>query len=241
MKAFDRIFTVIFSALVFVGLAVAFGGACWVELGLWAIPVWVAMIAAIPFSSFLHELGHMLFGAICGIKVKPHFSLFGSSSCALMPKKEGKIKARVIFTALGGFTVNALVVLICWLLTIFKIAPVWLAFLIPANMYLFILNFIPAHFASGKTDGLVIIEVVSGNDEAKVLLAVLTVQAQVLNGKPIEEVDEALLFDLPQIREDDQSFIALTELRYEFMKAKGREEEAQKYKQRFEQLKNDYI
>lgn len=233
--------SIIFSALVFALFAGLYGVACWFDLGLWAIPVWVAMIVAIPLSSLLHELGHMLFGAMCGIKTKPHFSLFGSSSCALMPKKEGKIKSRVIFTALGGFTVNLLIGLICGILVSFDIAPVWLTFLIPANMYLLILNAIPVQFASGKTDGLVITEVVSGNDEAKVLLAVLTVQAQVLNGKPIQEVDEALLFDLPQIREDDQSFIALTELRYEYMKAKGNEEEAQKYKQRFEQLKNDYM
>ena len=232
--------SIIFSALVFALFAGLYGVACWFEFGLWAIAVWAAMIAAIPLSSLLHELGHMLFGAMCGIKTKPHFSLFGSSSCALIPKKEDKIKTRVIATAYGGITVNLLIGLICGILVSFDIAPVWLSFLIPANMYLLILNAIPAQFSSGKTDGLLIDEIVKDRDEGKVLLAVLTAQAQVLNGKPIEEVDEALLFDLPQIREDDQSFIALTELRYEYMKAKGNEEEAQKYKDRFEQLKEDY-
>lgn len=231
----------IFSILAFVVLVGLYGTACWFDFGLWAIAVWVAMIAAIPLSSLLHELGHMLFGAISGIKTKPHFSLFGSSSCALMPKKDDKIKNRVIFTAYGGIAVNLLIAVVCMLLIYFKIAPVWLSFLIPANMYLCMLNIMPAHFTSGKTDGLVISEILNDKDEAKVLLAVLTVQAQILGGKPIEEVDESLLFELPQIREDDQSFIALTELRYEYMKAKGNEEEAQKYKQRFEQLKEDYM
>lgn len=236
-----RTFTCIISALAFALLAGLYGTACWFEYGLWSIAVWVAMIAAIPLSSLLHELGHMLFGAISGIKAKPHFSLFGSSSCALIPKKENKIKARIIATAYGGIIVNLFIAVICMLLIEFYIAPAWLSFLIPANMYLCILNIMPVHLPSGKTDGLVINDIINKNNVGKVLLAVLTVQAQVLNGKPIAEVDEELLFNLPQIQEDDQSFIALTELRYEYMKAKGNEEEAQKYKQRFEQLKEDYL
>ena len=232
---------IVISVLIFVFLAAFYGVACWFVLGLWAIAVWVAMILAIPLASLLHELGHMLFGAMSGIKTKPHFNLFGSSSCALMPKKEDKIKERATFTAYGGMAVNFLVLIACVLLMNFDIVPVWLSFLIPANAYICILNLMPAHLPSGKTDGLVLIEINNERNEGIVLIAVLSVQAQLLNGKPIEEVDEKLLFDLPQIREDDQSFIALTELRYEYMKAKGNVEEAQKYKQRFEQLKNDYM
>ena len=236
-----KTFTCIISALTFVVLAGLYGVACWFDFGLWAIAVWVAMIAAIPLSSLLHELGHMLFGSFSGIKAKPHFNIFGSSSCALMPKKDSNIKTRVIVTAYGGIAVNFFIATLCIFLISFNIAPVWLSFLIPANMYLCMLNIMPAHFSSGKTDGLVVEEIINGKDEAKVLLSVLTVQAQILNGKPVEEVDEALLFNLPQIREDDQSFIALTELRYEYMKAKGNEEEAQRYKERFNELKNEYM
>ena len=231
----------VISVLIFALFAGIYGVACWYELNLLAIPVWVAMIVAIPLASLLHELGHMLFGVISGIKTKPHFSLFGSSSCALMPKKTNNIKARALLTAYGGVIINLLVVILCGNLIAFGVAPAWLSFLIPANAYICILNYIPAHYSSGKSDGLLIVEIMNERDEGKVLLAVLTVQAQVLNGKPIEEVDESLLFDLPQIREDEQSFIALTELRYEYMKAKGNDTEAQKYKERFEQLKNDYM
>ena len=231
----------VISVLIFALLAGMYGVACWYELELLAIPVWVAMIVAIPLASLLHELGHMLFGAMSGIKSKPHFNILGSSSCSLIPKKDDKIKARVLLTAYGGVTVNLLVVIVCGALISLGVAPVWLSVLIPANAYICALNFIPAHYFSGKSDGLLIVEVMDERDEGKVLLAVLTVQAQILNGKPVEEVDESLLFDLPQIREDDQSFIALTELRYEYMKAKGNDTEAQKYKERFEQLKQDYM
>ena len=92
-----------------------------------------------------------------------------------------------------------------------------------------------------NTDGRILSELIRNTDEAKVMLAVLTVQALVLNGKPINEVDEALLFDLPVIMEDDPAFISLTELRYEYFSAKGEEEKAKQYKQRFEELEKEYL
>lgn len=234
-----RVFTCIISALVFAVFAGLCGAACWFRYGLWAIAVWAAMIAAVPLSSLLHELGHMLFGAMCGVKAKPHFSLLGSSSCEIIPKKQTKLKARIIFTALGGVAVNLLVVLILNLLILFD-APAWLLFFAPANAYLLILNAMPAYLNSGKTDGYVIDGFINNTDESKVMLAVLYVQAGLLGGKAIEDTPENLLFGLPQIREDDGAFIALTELRYRYKQAKGEEEEALKYKQRFEELKKEY-
>ena len=38
----------------------------------------------------------------------------------------------------------------------------------------------------------------------------------------------------------EESFIALTELRYEYFKAKGETAQAEKYKARFEELKKEY-
>ena len=103
---------------------------------------------------------------------------------------------------------------------------------LPSSVYLFFLN-----LYGSSSDAAVCENLLSNTDEAKVMLAVLTVQAQVLNGKPIEEVDEKLLFDVPVIQEDDPSFISLTELRYEYFKAKGETEQAEKYKSRLEDLK----
>lgn len=66
------------------------------------------MIVALPFSSLMHELAHMLFGAICKIKAVPKFKLFGSSSCELIPKTDKNLKWRLIFTARGGLIINFL-------------------------------------------------------------------------------------------------------------------------------------
>lgn len=232
-----KVFAYVFSVIVFVALAVLYGVACWLEYGVWAIIMWSAMVIAIPLESLLHELGHMLFGAICGIEAKPHFSLFGSSSCEIIPKKENNLKTRVIITALGGILINLFISVSFMLFMGFNLLPVWCSVLIPANMYLAILNIMPAHLDSGKTDGLVVNDLLHDNAEAKVMLAVLTVQAQILNGKRIEEVDEKLLFSLPVVREDDPAFISLTELRYEYFKAKEDIENAEKYKTRLDELK----
>lgn len=236
-----KIFAYVFSIVAFVALSAIYGVASWLEYDLWAIVVIGGMILSIPLASLFHELGHMLFGVLVRIKAKPHFSLFGSSSCEIIPKKETKLKSRIIFTALGGVLVNLFIAVVFLTLISFKILPVWCSAIIPANVYLALLNVIPAYLGGGKTDGLVVNDLIANNSDAKVMLAVLTVQAQVLRGKPIGEVDEKLLFDVPQIQEDDPAFISLTELRYEYCNAKGDTQQAEKYKSRLDGLKAEYL
>lgn len=233
-------FTIILSVAVSLFFAGLLGYIYWLEYGLWAIAVWAAMIVALPFSSLMHELGHMLFGVFVKIRAVPKLSLFGASSCKIIPKTDQKLKYRIILAVCGGLIVNALLFVLGFSALYFTAVPVWISLLMPANVYLYILNAMPVQFDEGKTDGLIRWELLTGSDSAKVMLAVLTVQAQVLNGTLIEEVDENLLFGVPQIQEDDPSFIALTELRYEYYKAKGEEETARKYKDRFEELKKEY-
>lgn len=205
----------------------------WIAYDLLAIPCYVAIVLVLPFASLMHELGHMLFGAICKIKAVPEFKLFGSSCVKLMPKTDKRLRARLFFTAAGGLAVNLIFIILGYLPLHFSVFPAWLCVFLPSSGYLFLLNLYGA-----SSDAAVCEKALGNTDEAKVMLAVLTVQAQVLNGKPIEEVDEKLLFDVPVIREDDPSFISLTELRYEYYKAKGEEEQAEQYKKRLEDLKH---
>lgn len=226
------------AALAFAGLL---GYSYWLSFGLWTIACSAGMALALPLSSLLHELGHMLAGLICKIKVKPTFRLFGNSYCEIMPKTEKHLKSRVFFTAAGGIIINLLIfaigILGIHLGGYFRLVGV----LMPSSIYLVILNIIPAHLADGKTDGLVCNGILNDTDEAKVMLAVLGAQAHINGGKDISELDKSALFDLPQIREDDPSFIALCELRYEYERAAGNEAEAEKYRTRFEQLKEEYM
>lgn len=205
----------------------------------------VVMVLSFPVMGLLHEVGHMLFGATVKIKAVPDIkgkTIFGLSSCKIIPKTDKGLRKRIIVTSLGGLIINFLFMVLGVVALFVPKIPVAISIcVLPSSFYLFLLNAIPLHLSDGKTDGLVVYEIAKNEDAAKVMLAVLTVQAQVLNGKPIEEIDESLLFNLPQIREDDQSFIALTELRYEYFKAKGDGETAEKYRQRFEQLKKEYL
>lgn len=229
MRIFTAVLSVLFAALC--------GAQMYFAYGVWSVAADIAMFLALPVCVVLHELGHMLFGAIVKIKAVPHFSLLGSSCCKIIPKTDKNLKGRIVFTALGGLTVNALFIALGIVAIFVPAVPLWLCVPAPASTYLFLVNFAATEYGEGKTDALVCQELLGETDSAKVMLAVLTVQAQVLGGKPIEEVDESLLFKVPQIQEDDINFIALTELRYEYYKAKNQPETAKKYKSRLEDLK----
>ncbi|MBD5632760.1 MAG: hypothetical protein HDP34_05970 [Clostridia bacterium] len=227
-----------FALLAYCGIRVIF------DCGYWAIPVGFLMVISFPLCTILHELGHMLFGAMVKIKAVPEnvkqilLEWWGSSSCKIIPKTDKNLKSRIIFTTTGGLAVNFVFILLGVLALAVPAIPTGLCALLPASFHLFALNALPIMLDGGKTDGLVIYELAKNEDTAKVMLAVLAVQAQMLNGQP---VDEKLLFEVPQIQEDDPSFISLTELRYEYFKAKGDEQEAEKYALRLEELKKEYM
>ena len=215
---------------------------CITDYGWWTVAIVAGAILLLPISSFLHELGHMLFGAMVKIKAVPTFKLFGASSCKIIPKTDKNLKQRFIFTALGGLIINFLLLLFSIIAAIDAVGlPFWASAFFPSCWYLIALNVLPLTYSTGKTDVNVVWDLVTNEPCSQVLLSVLTVQAQVLNGKPIKEVDEKLLFDLPQIQEDDQAFISLAELRYEYFKAKGDTENATLWKNRFEELKKEYM
>ena len=75
----------------------------------------------------------------------------------------------------------------------------------------------------------------------QVLERVLTVQGMLAEGTPIEALDEELLFSVPQIAEDRPAFIMLACLRAEYYASKNDLVNAEKWRQRYEQLKNDYL
>lgn len=209
----------------------------WMRYGVIAIATYVAIILALPFCSLVHELGHMLFGAFVKIKAVPKFSFFGSSQCKIIPKTDKNLKGRLIFTTCGGLFINLLFIILGFVAIRVSAVPIWLCVFMPASVYLFCLNFLSAEFPSGKTDGMVVEELLTKSDWAQVTLAVLEVQAKLLKGEDIKNIDSTLLFSLPQIREDDMSFISLTKLRCEYFKAVGDEENTKKYQQRLDDLK----
>lgn len=220
---------------------------CWFEyqsplmLGLMG----VAAVLSLPLCSFFHELGHVLFGAISKINAKISWksllTFFKPSDVQIIPRTDKDVKGRLVATAMGGIVINLLLLIFGLLAFEIPQIPTYLAIIAPASFYLFTINVSPFETDSGKTDGLLISELLGGADSAVVTVAVLTVQARILGGQSIKDIDTALLFNLPQIREDDPAFISLCELRAEYFEALGDEEEAKKHRSRLEQLKEDYL
>lgn len=236
---------VTFVLLAVCGTFVIFDSRSWIG----AVVTGIVMVISFPLSAILHELGHTLFGAVVRIKAVPDkdflkqtlLNWWDASSCKIIPRTEEGLRGRIIFTAIGGVAVNLLFIIFGIVALCVDAVPTELCALLPASFNLLALNALSFNFSGGKSDGAVIAELIKNGDEAKVLLAVLKVQAQVLGGKPIKEIDERLLFDLPQIREDDVSFISLCELRYEYFLSKGDTENAEKWRIRFEELKKEYL
>ena len=234
-----------FALLAYCGIRVIFDTDSWI----WTVAVGTVMVLSCPICAILHELGHILFGATVKIRAIPEkgfikntfLNWWDSSSCNIIPKTDEGLRGRIIFTAIGGSAVNAVFILLGIIALSVPSVPTGLCALMPASFHLLALNALPISYDGGKSDGEIIAELIKGGDEAKVMLAVLCVQAQVLGGKPIGEVDEKLLFDLPQIREDDISFISLCSLRAEYFTAKGDSVNAEKWNNRFEQLKEEYL
>ncbi len=238
-----------FVLLTICGIKVIFDTSNWMS----AIAVGIVMVFSFPLASIVHELGHMLFGATVKIKAVPDsgsvlifleetfLNWWEASSCKIIPKTAKNLRARIIFTASGGAVANLIFIILGIVALCVPAVPTGLCALMPASFHLLALNALPFNFDNGKSDGEIIYELIKNGDEAKVMLSVLNVQAQILGSKPINEIDEKLLFDLPQIREDDISFISLCELRFEYFSAKGDSANAEKWRTRCEELKQQYM
>ena len=202
------------------------------------IPTYIVLVVLCAITDeMLHEGAHFTVGTLLNMGVKlPKLSFFRSSSVEINPKGVKALRARFVLTAGAGLFLDLIMIALGTVaLAVPTVSPIYCAFL-PYATYTFIMNVAPLEYSSGKTDGLVIAEALSNSDSSKVMFAVLHVQGLINSGTPLKEVDENLLFDVPQIQEDDVNFIILTQLRYEYYIANGDEANAQKYFDRYNDL-----
>jgi hypothetical protein len=197
----------------------------------------VSVAVSIVVIDVLHECGHFIIGNCLSMGVKmPKIKPLSSSSVDINPKGDKHIKMRMLITTLSG----SLFPFLCIILGILALAvpSVSLVFcvLLPFSFYHFAINILPMELNSGKTDGMVAWEIITNKPTAQVMLAILRVQGSLRKGKKLEEVDESLILDLPQLQEDDINFIILTQLRYEYYLAKGDDSNAYKYFNRYKDL-----
>lgn len=229
--------------LISIIFALAVGVLCAIRLyqeyQLYALIFYAVIILALPLSDLIHEVGHIFFGLLVGIKCKPHFSLLGSSQCDLIPHTTKNLRTKLIFVTLGGVLFNFCMLMV-GVLSVLKILPIYLCILAPTSAYLYIYNQIPTCTQNGKTDGQVILDLLLLTNEGKVMLSVFMVQSLLISGISIQYIDKELLFNQPIVREDEKAFIILTQLRMEYCRAVGDTENEKKYQNRLNELQ-DYV
>ena len=212
----DTIFFIIFFAVIYLVLLLVFFVVC----------------------DIIHELAHFIVGRCLKMGTRfPKYRPLKSSFTEVNPKGERHMRARMIATVSAGLVATALLAALGVCALFIESIPIIFLAVLPYSAYSLILNAAPVEYRSGKTDGLVLCELIALSDSARVMLAVLRVQGLLNEGTALKDIDKSLLFGLPQLPEDDINFIVLTQLRYEYFSAVGDEEQAKAYLGRYNELK----
>lgn len=188
------------------------------------VAAFIVLLADLPV--FVHELGHLCFGACAGMKVKSFHVKFlfrhgGGGFSEFVPRKETHLRGKLIATALGGSVFDLLFGGALYALTFTLPNGFWAIFCaVSAPFFLWegIRALIPAELATGKTDGGILLGIMLHRAEEEVALRVLIAQTIEERG---EEIPASLLYDMPAIREDAPVFHALLLLRARIHFRKG--------------------
>ncbi len=202
------------------------------------IPVYIISLFIGAFAcDLIHEGGHLLVGLCCrmGMKV-PKIRLFRSSSVEVFPYSSRAMRLRMSLTTAAGLFFTLLLIIVGIIALSVPQVSIIFCVQLPYAAYSFIVNAAPVEYAAGKTDGLVLWELITRDPSAQVMLTVLRIQGLIRSGTRLEDIDEAMFFEVPQLPEDDINFIILTQLRYEYYLAKGNDSEAYKYFARYKDL-----
>ncbi len=198
---------------------------------LWQYPLAIAvLVSGIPV--LLHECGHLLFGALAGMKLarfgfRP-FPWSGSTAgeTAMYPKNGKHVKGKFVAFTLGGAVVNIVIGVALFLLWLFlPTRAVGCGVLSGFVFYEGVRALLPAELPAGKTDGAVLLGLIKKSPEEEISLRVLTAQGILYQGN-FSDLPEDLLFRTPVVREDLPAYHALLLLRVQALLARGAKAEA---------------
>ena len=189
-------------------------------------------------NTFAHELGHLITGKIKGFafvsmtvwffhwrkengKIKFGFNLLGGEAgyTEMVSKSQDNLGLRYKKMTLGG--INASLVM-----TILSVLPLvfvnslsvgtyaFLAMSLPVSAYFLLGSLLPMISEGVKNDGAVALSFHRKEDSALVAENVMKFHSELYNGKNPKEVGAKLLFEVPQLAEDDLNFITLLSARY---------------------------
>lgn len=258
---FYRIFLIVIGLLAIVGTVIVASRS--IEISktqpsyYWAFGLALLLLVLLPVHTLVHELGHLLVGLTVGLKfasmrlgalqiykvgkrIRLRFLLKKevAGSCEMYPSREKGVKGKLIALSLGGILFNFIYggVFLAFFFLL-KNHPVLYFFELFAPLSLFegLAALYPLQTATGKTDGETVRALVKGEPSAVVALRVLTAQG-ILFRQTYGELSEELLYDVPVVREDDEAFPALLQLRWGYRLYRGEEELAIRAAERIESL-----
>lgn len=205
----------------------------------------VGFVLLLPFASVvLHELGHLLFGAAAGLRFcsfSVRFLQIGrgfrvrfrgnpdfAGETVMLPKNGKRVRGKLAVFAVGGSVLNFLygILFTVFIFTLPQ-SPVLVMFemLAPISLFEGLIALYPADLTAGRTDGLILLELIRNTPYALVLQSVLSAQGQLAEGS-YSHLSRLAIFELPAIREDDRLFLSLTQLRFEYCYFHGEKAEA---------------
>lgn len=208
-----------------------------------ALIVFGVFCILLPVNVLVHELGHLLFGWVSGLKFISLsiacFQITGkgihyignrgfAGETQMLPKTEKRVRSKMACFSLGGAVFN--LVFGAVFVTLFFVVPIhpvlfFFELFAPFNLFEGIVALLPAELDAGRTDGKVLCDIVRGTPYSQVFLSVIAAQGMLFS-KSYTEIEKRLLFDLPVIREDEPAFLALTQLRWQYLFMNGDEEGA---------------
>ena len=216
----------------------------------------LAICLLVSPAVLVHECGHLFFGACVGLKpvavrvgwlviegrkVRLSFSA-AAGETVLLPKDAKNVRRRMFVATLGGGIFNFIFgIIFSVLFFVLPANPILLFFELfaPLHLYEGIAALLPAQLPAGRTDGELLRQLKENTPQAQIFCNVLTVQG-ILKRNTFDSVEEALLFDVPVVREDDEAFLSLLHLRWQYLMWKGDTARAGKELYRLEEL-SEYL
>lgn len=203
----------------------------------------------------VHECGHLLFGFLGGMRfysvfvhwigfyrtgrrVRFSWKRFASGETQMFPKNGEHVRGRAVLFTIGGIVLNFIYAAI-FLVLFFTVSRssvlLFFEFFAPFSLAEGLIALYPAELPAGKTDGAVALGLLKNCPEEEVMLRVLQAQG-ILNQGNFSKIPQEVLFDVPVIREDDRSFLALCQLRYQYHIWNGEMESARNELDRLQNL-----
>lgn len=188
-----------------------------------------ACCALLRLDSLVHEGGHLIFGLLAGLRLRRvafGWVSFGEGGVRLgrrgaagetqfSLKKPQNAHAKLLAATVGGpvfgIAFGAVMLVLYFVLpthpalTFFTLYALWC-------LAEGVMELLPAQLPAGKTDGLVLKELIQRTGETEVAIRIMQAQSLAKDGD-FSRVSRALLYDVPVIREDSPVFSELLKLR----------------------------